>query len=189
MKIRRINFIGGPGAGKSTQAARLFVNFKEKHAEVELAQEYCKLWAYEQRVITLADQVHIFAEQQRRELIPLRGGTDLVISDSPLTLCACYAKKIMPRDWELLLLLAKGHERDFPSLNIFLRRDLSLPYKELGRYQTREQALEMDQVIFNTLNVFDVPMVAVSATDHARIATIVDDALKGKHASGSDIRC
>lgn len=180
MNLRRVNFIGGPGVGKSTQAARLFVHFKERHHEVELAQEYCKLWAYEQRVITLADQVHIFAEQQRRELIPLRGGMDVVISDSPLTLCACYAKKCMPKDWELLLLLAKGHERDYPSLNIYLERDLSLPYKELGRYQTREQALEMDKIIYNTLNVFDVPMVSIMSTDHARIATVVSDALKGQ---------
>ncbi len=177
LSIRRINFIGGPGVGKSTISAFLYSQLKIKHASVELAQEYIKGWAYEKRVVNSGDQTHIFSEQQRRELVPLRAGVGAVISDSPLTLCAVYGKVSMPQDWELFLLLAKAHERDFPSVNIFLDRDMALPYQELGRYQTKEQALEMDKEILNTLSAFRIPMIRRLATDQAGIVKLATDLL------------
>lgn len=171
--IRRINLLGGPGVGKSTNGAQLFSDFKKEHRNVELVNEYVKLWAYEKRVVVSGDQVHIFAEQQRRELLPLRGGVDFVISDSPLWLCAVYGKLTMPQDWKLLLMLADAHERDFPSLNIYLARDNELPYQQLGRYHTRDQAATMDDEIWNTLKAFGVPMTPIRATDYASIRAAI----------------
>jgi nicotinamide riboside kinase len=164
-KVRRVNLVGGPGAGKSTSAAGIFYHLKTLHRDVELVQEYVKSWAYEQRAVNIGDQNHIFNKQQRREIIPLRAGVELVITDSPLTLSGCYAKKSMPKDWELLMLLAKAHERDYPSINIFLTRDDKIPYQKLGRYQTKEQALEMDDVIWSTLTAFDIPLIPIKMTD------------------------
>lgn len=171
--IRRVNLLGGPGVGKSTNAAQLFADCKKQHRDVELVNEYVKLWAYEKRVVYSGDQVHIFAEQQRRELLPLRGGVEFIISDSPLHLCAVYGKISMPLDWKLLLLLSDAHERDFPSLNIFLTRDENLPYQQLGRYHSRDQAVSMDEEIWNTLTAFAVPMIPLVATDYTTIRDTV----------------
>lgn len=79
----------------------------------------------------------------------------------------------MPQDWKLLLLLADAHERDFPSLNIFLSRDDELPYQQLGRYHSRDQAVSMDEEIWSTLKAFGCPMIPLLATDYELIRTTI----------------
>ena len=38
----RINFLGGPSSGKSTTAAWLFAQLKDRQASIELVTEYVK---------------------------------------------------------------------------------------------------------------------------------------------------
>ena len=84
-----INFYGAPSAGKSTEAAKLFVKYKEAGKSVELVTEYAKEWVWEDRKIRKFDQLYITATQIHRET-RLLGEVDFIITDSPVLLGAFY---------------------------------------------------------------------------------------------------
>lgn len=177
--IKRVNFIGGPGAGKSTMAAYVFAMLKMQNEHVELVQEYVKLWAYEKTVVKPGDQIAIFAEQHRRELIPLRNGVKVIITDCPLFLSAFYGQDTMKADWELLWLLSKAHDRDYESLNIFLDRPKNKVYQTCGRYQTEEQARDVDKQLENFLHTFRVPFVRKNQEDLDGLVAFVGNKIRG----------
>ena len=60
-----INFFGGPGIGKSTQASGLFTEMKKHHMSVEYTYEFPKEVAWEGNVSQLKDQFFITANQHR----------------------------------------------------------------------------------------------------------------------------
>jgi nicotinamide riboside kinase len=158
-KIRRINLYGGPGTGKSTTASDLFAEFKRMcvdssvDTQFELIQEFVKEWAWEKRSPQGFDQVFIFANQQRKEEIPLRGGVDHVFTDSPLFLGAAYARKYHSRTFNSLITLAELHEEEYPGLHIFLDRG-DRPYVGKGRYEDEDKARRMDDYIRSLLDLY-----------------------------------
>jgi len=150
IKTRRINLFAGPGGGKSVTSAWLFAELKKLQYKVELVDEYVKTWAYEGRAPTSFDQIYLFAKQARKEDLVLRNGIDFIISDCPLLLAACYAKKNTPELFKPLRELARQFDLKYRPINILLYRD-DKPYESSGRYQTYEEAKEMDVFIEDTL--------------------------------------
>jgi len=144
--IRRINLLGGPGAGKSTLSAWLFAEMKIKGFDVEHISEYAKAWVFIGTSPTSFDQIYITSKQLHREDIVLRHEQSIIITESPLFLGACYAAKNHVPGANYLVAIAMEFERAFPSLNVFVERGKK-PYKPFGRFQTHEQALEMDLLI------------------------------------------
>ena len=143
-KFRRVNLFGGPGVGKSTMAAGLYSILKQKGIKVELVREYVKSWALENRKIYPFDQMYFFAKQLREEDLALRS-VDLVVTDSPIDLVICYAKKYgFPCPSELQHILQK-FEDEYPSLNYYIGRRGS--YDKTGRFETFEEAKQMDVTI------------------------------------------
>ncbi len=157
--IRRINLYGGPGTGKSTTASDLFAEFKRMcvdssvDVQFELIQEFVKEWAWEGRSPQGFDQVFIFANQQRKEEIPLRAGVQHVFTDSPLFLGAAYARKYHSKTFNSLISLAELHEEAYPGLHIFLDRG-DRPYVGKGRYENEDKARRMDDYIRSLLDLY-----------------------------------
>lgn len=147
---RRICFYGGPGAGKSLEAASAFVSLKKQHRKAELVQEYIKNWAYEKRLPKSFAQVYIFGKQLYAEDLVLSNGVDLVVTDSPVFLGTCYAKKFQTPGWKQLVELSDIFDQHFPPLHIYLERG-NKPYQTAGRYQKYEEALEMDRFVLQQL--------------------------------------
>lgn len=154
MTYRRINIFAGPGAGKSTNAARLFANMKDKHLQddftLELIHEYVKTWAWEGKVPQQYDQFYIFAKQLRRETTFLQNGGNLLITDSPILLSAYYAKIHNAPLWEQILATVREIDYEFPPLNVFLKRG-DRHYDPKGRFETEDQARERDDHILNLM--------------------------------------
>ena len=143
--IRRINLFGGPGCGKSVTAARLYAELCIAGFQVEHVQEYVKSWAYEGRAPASFDQVYLLGQQMRREDVLLRT-VPLIITDSPILLGAVYARLYGCPAWKEILATVNRFEETYPSLNIVLDRKW-ITYVQGGRYQSYEQALEVDRAI------------------------------------------
>jgi len=149
----RINFLAGPGAGKSTTAAWLFSELKYRNVSVELVTEYVKSWATQKRSVNSFDQIYLFGKQMQYEFRFLNSGVKNIVTDSPLILSAVYADYYYP---ELnlgspLLQLMKSYDASHPSVNIFLRRN-DKKYIQEGRYQTYEQAKHVDELVQQYIN-------------------------------------
>jgi nicotinamide riboside kinase len=153
--VRRINLFGGPGIGKSTIASGMFSEFKRRDLSVELVTEFVKSWASQKREIKKYDQVYLFGKQQHYEYQWLVNGVKIVITDSPTLLSTIYARKYLCEDLaDTLRGLDDMYERDFPSVNILLERGDN-EYKEDQRYQTYEEAVELDNIIKSELERTD----------------------------------
>ncbi len=149
MTIRRINFYGGPGAGKSTLAHHVTTIFKKRGCRAEMAREFVKHWTYYNRVPTAWDQVHIFGQQIQEESILLENGIDYVIAECPLVLGAWYAESL---DHELgmnLLKLARQFDEEFPAIHIYLDRG-NLEFDPVGRFSVHstEKIEAMDSSLY-----------------------------------------
>jgi septum formation inhibitor-activating ATPase MinD len=149
-KTKVIGLYAGPGTGKSTMAAELFVAMKKQNRSVECIHEYVKRWAWQGTPVKgWEDSFYIFAKQLRLES-ELYGKVDYLITDSPLGLPVCFEALYRPGQ----RLVAKAYEevrrqQDLDgivtNLDFHLMRKFS--YVPEGRYENEEEALKIDRMI------------------------------------------
>lgn len=163
--LKVINFLGGPGAGKSMTAAGLFYEMKRKHLKVELAHEWIKgegVW--EDRPALFGDQDYIFAHQHRIQRRLIGHDIEYLISDSPILLSMFYLPSDFPESF-------KPFVRDvfdsYNNLNIFIDRNPELPYTQEGRNESLEEAIQVDQNIRAYFDAEGIPRRHVLAGDDA----------------------
>jgi hypothetical protein len=156
-----INFFGGPGIGKSTQASGLFTEMKKHHMSVEYTYEFPKEVAWEGNVSQLKDQFFITANQHRN-ISRLYGKVDYIIVDSPIVLGCFYEQRYgegYPAShysmsglgnflWKLF--------KQYDNINILLKRN-DETYDTNGRLQDLQEAIEIDNDIKETLDVNSIP--------------------------------
>jgi len=167
VKFRRINLFGGPAVGKSTQAAGIFHHLKQRGYKVELVSEIAKLWAYQCYRISSFDQVYLCAAQMHTEDTFLRDGrSDFIVSDSPVLLTIVYARFYELECWRELFPIAAAFEREFPSLNIVIRRvEHHHNYTTTGRYQSPEEARKVDALVLQCLDMAKVPHIVLPSSE------------------------
>lgn len=148
----RINFFAGPGAGKSTTAARIFSQLKMRGISVEQVGEYVKFWSYQNRPVKKWDQIYLFGKQQQYEYRYLSAGVKNIVTDSPCFLAAAYSAyyKQEKAISAALATLSQEYDKDYPTFNIFLDRG-NKQYIQEGRYQNEVQARELDTFIESLL--------------------------------------
>jgi nicotinamide riboside kinase len=149
--FRRVNLYAGPGNAKSTLAAYLYAQLKIKDCNVELVREFVKEFVYLKIRIESFDQLFIFANQIRQEDLVLRNGVDFIVTDCPVMLGIAYCKHYGLHGWQGLEIIEQDFEKKYPSLNILLKRSPDIPYKEFGRFQNKEEALKVDNLIHRLL--------------------------------------
>lgn len=163
MNSKIINFFGGPGIGKSTQASGLFTEMKKNHISVEYTYEFPKEVAWEGNISQLRDQFFITANQHRN-ISRLYGKVDYIIVDSPIILGCFYEQRYgegYPASFygksglsKFLWSLFKQYE----NINIVLKRN-DETYDPNGRIQDLQEAQEIDEDIRQTLLVNNIPFV------------------------------
>lgn len=139
-----INLFGGPGSGKSTTAAALFVHLKNKAISSELVGEEAKDQIYWGSSNQLSNQFLLAALQYARLKNLESAGCKIAIADSPLVQSPMYAKN-SPYYTRLENLVWKVNS-EFENYNILIRR--TKPYSTFGRTQKNESdAKVIDELI------------------------------------------
>ncbi|MNC17403.1 hypothetical protein D3C75_652800 [compost metagenome] len=150
-KLKVVNIFGGPGTGKSTTAAYLFHELKCAGKNVELVTEYAKDMVWEGRMNVLSDQLYMAAKQNRKLERLVNHGLEVAITDSPLILGALYQP---PGYYELFEPFLVEVFNSYNNLNIYLKR--STEYNPLGRNQTLEEAIVIDEQNLKLLDKHDI---------------------------------
>lgn len=164
-KTKIINLYSGPGAGKSTTAAYLYHQLKIQHINVELVREYVKEWAYEKRKISIYDQIYFLGKQSRKESM-LYGKVDWIVTDCPVLMGAFYAQQYCSVSVSegiraaTLAYYRQAAEDGYEHFHVLLERNV--PYQSEGRYQTEDQALEMDKDLSLLLSNLKIPVIHAS---------------------------
>jgi RecA/RadA recombinase len=140
MKQIVVNFFGGPGSGKSTQAAKVFAELKEAGINAELITEYAKDLVYGESFHVMKNQLYIFAKQHHR-MWRVSHKVQVIITDSPLPLSLIYGNN----GSETFKSLVREEYENYNNYNVFLQRPNS--YTAHGRTQTLEQAMDIDVTI------------------------------------------
>lgn len=173
--FRRINILAGPGAGKSTLAARLFSELKSKSYDVEHITEYIKTWAYQGRKPESFDQLYVFAKQLKSEDLALRK-VKHIITDSPLIVNVAYSQFYGCDYAPELLSIVNRFEQKYSSLNLFIER--SVEYVDKGRYQTPAEAIEFDNLLWNLASkTLSQPIYKIQVNDIPSILSILEQEL------------
>lgn len=154
MKV--INLFGGPGIGKSTIAMLLSAKMKLMHLSVEYVTEYAKDMVWEGRKNILSDQLYITAKQNRK-LERIKDKVNYAVSDCPLLLGIHYATPdYLPGSYSRLVFELWNQ---YDNINFLLMRESK--YEKIGRYQTEEEALQIDVDIKDLLTANQVPFFEV----------------------------
>jgi hypothetical protein len=151
-----INFFGGPGIGKSTQAAGLFTEMKKCGIDVELTYEFPKEVTWEGNFSAIKDQFYITANQHRN-ISRLYGKVEFIIVDSPIVLGSIYRDKYSNNEYPSIFYEQDSFDKfiwqlfkSYKNINIVLKRDDST-YNENGRFQNLMESKEIDEEIKTSL--------------------------------------
>lgn len=140
-----VNFFAGPGAGKTTAAMEVTVALKKAGYNVEYVPEYAKELVYEKRLDLLNDQKHVSDEQYHR-LDRIRGGVDMIVTDSPVLLGLVYGKDKIDDAYRAQI---RAYYDSFDNFNMMMTREEG--YQNFGRLETEVEAKEKDNEIRNML--------------------------------------
>ena len=144
-----VNFVAGPGAGKSTSSAHLFALLKWEGVNAELVTEYAKDKTWERSFNTLQNQIYVFGKQLHRTWV-LNGQVDVIVTDSPILLSLIYGRDISDNFRGLVVEQFKNMD----SKTYFI--DRNKPYYNAGRSQTEAEAKLIDQHVLNLLDTYDI---------------------------------
>jgi len=149
-----INLFAGPGAGKSTTAASVFVTMKQMGQKAELITEYAKELEWEGNHRKMANQAYLFGKQLQRQ-IRLYNQVDYAVTDSPILLGLVYAK-----DYPTTFApFALDMFHSFKNKNFFIKR--VKPYMKYGRSQTESEAIDKDNEIRAMLDKYNIPVIEI----------------------------
>ncbi len=140
-----INIYAGPGAGKSTLAAEVFMRLKKAGHSAELVTEYVKEWVYRAIPVGPFDDVVITANQLHRESV-LYGKVDYIVTDSPIGLGAVF-ERIHNPDSRIMLDLCRNirKRQDAAGVNVvnmLLKRQHA--FVQEGRFHDEYQSHRAD---------------------------------------------
>lgn len=170
-----INIFGGSGIGKSTAAAHLFAEMKYLGLHCELVREYVKTWAWQDRQVGPFDQMYLMGKQSKYESI-LYNQVDYIVTDSPLLLCPIYERFYQGKELvggAALNFIADAKEKGVEHINFVLKRNKHFDTR--GRYETLEQAQQVDALVEQYLQENNIPYTVIECGDKERPAAILSE--------------
>ncbi|OCR84621.1 AAA family ATPase [Campylobacter fetus] len=149
MQTTVIKIFGGPGAGKSVLAARIFAELKIGYSgTVEYVQEYAKSLVWQGKVHLLSNQP-LVTNGQKNMLMPLVNKVDIVVTDSPLELGLFYTDN--KEHLTYVKHTIQECNKQFNSINLFIERG-NFAFEQQGRVHSLEQSKIVDKMIIKQIS-------------------------------------
>lgn len=170
-----INFIGGPGLGKTVLSALVFAQLKLKHYVSEYVQEYAKQLVWTKDFDILNNQYYV-TKHQSQLLKQIDGKVDMIVTDGPLVHGLYYNlhNQHNTSDINKTNRLILDSHNYFNNINIFLTRG-SYEYEQEGRLQTENEAQEIDVIMKHLLKANHIPYKEfLASAEPGNVAEIVD---------------
>lgn len=167
MQTYIINLYGGPGCGKSTVAAGLFYELKCKGIKCELTGEYAKDRTWDENPEVLKNQPFIFGQQLHR-IWRLNGKVQFIICDSPILLSIIYSNE----NSELFEKFIVEQYNKYININFIL--DRVVKYDPIGRNQTEDEALKLDNDLINVMNKYNIEYIPINGDSKHKTHTIIN---------------
>jgi hypothetical protein len=147
-----INFVAGPGVGKTTIAALVFGHLKVKGYKVEYVQEYAKNLVWQERYDDLNNQ-YLVSKKQYQSFKAVHDKVDYIVTDGSL-LKDLYYNRYNKNNYSNVKMTEDAimkYYREFDNLVIYLDRN-NIPYEQEGRIQDETEAREIDKVLLEILS-------------------------------------
>lgn len=175
MKALVVNFFGGPGAGKSTLALGVASRLKQAGVNAEYIHEFAKELTWDNRFDAMKNQTWILGSQYEM-LRRCVNQVDVIITDTSLLNSALYGQTEPFADKIGALAIAMFNSME----NMTFLVDREKLYSPVGRSQTEEEALMIDQKIreFIASCVIDYSTVPGSATGEEIVLSKINNYLK-----------
>lgn len=166
MQTYVINLYGGPCCGKSTVAAGLFYELKCAGFECELSGEYAKDRTWDGNPEVLNNQPFIFGQQLHR-IWRLYNKVEIIVCDSPILLSIVYSKE----NSELFEKFIVEQHNKYNNINFIL--DRSVKYDNIGRNENEEEAIQLDNKIFNIVKKYNIDCIKVTGNSKTKVNKIL----------------
>lgn len=169
IKPRIINLFGGPGVGKSVQAAGIYFFGGLAGLRMAPIAEYAKGRTLLGDRGTLGFQGYVTLKQwfdQAR----VDERYELMVTDSPFLIGLLYPGRGSTPSFPTYLLELYD---EFDNLNILLERNPAIAYDEVGRNQTEEEAEEKDALAVEVLRKYQLPHEVVTTNGIASVLSIL----------------
>lgn len=157
-RTRIINIVASPCAGKSTLACELFVHLKKLHLDVEYIPEFAKELVWKNKTDVLNNQYYV-CQQQYEMLKSVYGKVDYIICDSPLFMGLFYNyynQNNVSDTLKTSQVVLDRMEEFKDNVYIFIRRNKSLPYMQIGRVHSEMESSDIERHIEHLLKCCDI---------------------------------
>lgn len=154
-----INLIAGPCSGKSTIAAELFARLKKMGIHCELVTEYIKERIYEENKTMPVNQIAIFGMEHYAISNKIEK-VDVIVHDGSFINNIIYKNEDNPKFDELIV----SEYKKFNNLDFFIKRG-NIEFEDYGRIHNLKQSKEIDKIIKETYNKYDLSFIEVEARD------------------------
>lgn len=143
-----INFIAGPGVGKSVMTSLLFAKLKISGYNCEIVPEYAKQLVWTEEFELLNNQYHV-SYYQNKLLSALLNKTQFIITDGCLLHGLVY-NMVNPHntsDTAKTKVAILNWFKSYSNINIYLERNPHIDYENAGRIQTQDEARHLDNLL------------------------------------------
>lgn len=171
-----INFVGGPGVGKSIITAETFAKLKRKFMAAEISPEYIKKNLREKSLKAVENQIYIFGKQQY-QLYSNKDDVDVVITDSPLIFSSIYDSTNCPF---LKGLILKEFNK-YTNVVYYIERDESVAYEQEGRYQNEKGAKKVDTRVIDFMNENGIEYTVLKGIGEDSLTQVVSETIIRYH--------
>lgn len=170
-----VNFFGGPGIGKTTAAAEIFVELKKMHVEVELVSEFAKDLVIEHRAEALKHQWYVTGTQAYRIDCAYQH-MQVVLTDSPILLGPIYDIESSAA----LLALSLEYHHKYNNLNIVISRSTEYEHTMAGRVHSLTESVSLDNRIVRFIEEQDIPYIMFNEYGKERVLNLIMRTIKEK---------